>query len=135
MKGKKRLPYFIAGLMLALLIMMIRGIFTADDTAQRLLCACDGFSVSGLLMLCTAVMMWIAGEGGLDMLGYAFRKGLHHIIPGKFSEDGETFYDHKSRKQEKDSPSGMKDIMAAGIVNFAAGLLLTALWYAVQNDI
>ena len=132
MKGEKRLPYILAGILSAALIMAVRGIFTADTAVQRLLCVCDGFSVSGLLLLCTAAMMWIAGKGSFDMLGYAFRKGLHHLIPGKFSEDGETFYDYKSKRQEEKRSPILKGILMTGIVNIAAGLMLTAVWYGLQ---
>ena len=134
MKGGKWLPAFAAGLILAFVIMAARGIFSAGTFSQGLLCACDGFSVSGILFLGVGAMSRIAGEGAFDMLGYAVRKGLHHIIPGKFGEDGETFYDYKANKPERKKNSLNKDILITGTVDFVIGLLLIAVWYCVSGD-
>ena len=111
MKVTKWLIAFAAGLVLAFLIMIARGIFSAETLSQGLLCACDGFSVSGLLFLCVGGMTWIAGEGAFDMLRYATVKGLHHLIPGKFGDDTETFYDYKTKRQEKKQSSLKKHIL------------------------
>lgn len=133
MKARKWLPAFAAGLILAFVIMAVRGIFSVETLSDRLLCVCDGFSVSGLIFLCIGAMAWISGEGAFDMLGYAVRKGLHHIIPGKFGEDGETFYDYKTKKQEQKKPSLPRSILITGAVNFVIGLLLIAVWYYVAG--
>ena len=111
------------------------GIFSAETFGQGLLCVCDGFSVSGLILLCAGAMSWISGEGAFDMLGYAIRKGLHHIIPGKFGEDGETFYDYKTRKSERKKNTLIKSILIAGTVYFIIGLLLIAVWYCVSGEL
>lgn len=134
MKGLKWLPAFAAGLVLAFVIMTVRGIFSAGTLSQVLLCACDGFSVSGLIFLCIGAMAWISGEGAFDMLSYAVRKGLHHLIPGKFGEDGETFYDYKTKRAERKSEPLKKSILITGAVWFTIGMMLIAVWYYVSGE-
>ena len=124
MNVKKWLPVFIVGLVLAFLIMIARGLFSSGTLSQVLTCACDGFSVSGLLYLCVGALVRISDVGAFDMLGYAVIKGLHHIIPGKFGEDGETFYDYKLRKQEKKRSSLNRCILITGAINLVIGLIL-----------
>ena len=130
---KQQLGVLLFGLISAAVIMGIRGIFSAESFSQGLLYACDGFSVSGIIFLCAAGMMRIAGEGTFDMLEYAVRKGIHHIIPAKFGDDAETFYDYKTGKQNKKTASGIKAVLISGAVNFIIGLLLTAVWYSISG--
>lgn len=126
---------FLAGLISAFVLMVVRGIFSAASPADALLCACDGFSVSGILFLSVALMMWIAGAGAFDMLGYAVKKGLHHIIPGRFGGDNETFYDYKQKKREKRSSGVIKRTAAVGAADFAIGFILIVVWYSVTGEL
>lgn len=112
--------------------MSARGIFAADTGKTVLLCVCDGFSVSGMLFICIGVMTWIAGEGAFDIFGYAFQKGLHHILPGRFGEDAGNFYDYKSKKLEKKTPANQRVLLVTGIVFLVIGLILTMIWYQMD---
>lgn len=126
-----------AGCALALagLIMLARGIVTAESTTDRLLCVCDGFSVSGVLFLCLGLMLWIAGEGSFDILAYAVKKGLHHILPIGGMESVESFYDYKKKKAERSeekAPAGLRVLLVTGIVYLVIGLLFMAAWYRMM---
>ena len=133
MKIAKQVSGFLSGAILAALTMTAKGIFSADDPVLRLLCVCDGLSVSGILLLCTAAMIWISDQGSFDILGYAFRKGLHHILPGRFGEDTGSYYDYKTRKQEKAHSSAVKLLLIPGAFYLAAGSVLAVIWGNMQG--
>ena len=133
MKTAKQFSGFLSGTIAALLIMAARGIFTAENSVQRLLCVCDGFSISGILLLCTAAVMWISDQGSFDILGYAVRKGLHHILPGRFGEDIGSYYDYKTAMKEKDHSKSIKLLLIPGAVFLAAGVVMTVIWESLQG--
>lgn len=120
------------GLVMAFLISAYRGLFSVTTTADRMLCLCDGFSVSGLLFLSIGLMALIAGEGGFDVLIYAVMKGLHHIVPGRFGEDVGTYYDYKLVKMEKKKKSPAF-LAVAGAVLLGIGLIFMAIWYSMAE--
>lgn len=128
-KLSKWLAALFAGLVLTGLITWARGVFSATTVKERLLCICDGFSVSGILFLCVSIMGLIAGEGIFDVLGYAVQKGLHHILPGRFGEDAGSFYDYKSAKLEKTTKKSQKVMLITGVGLLGVGLLLMVIWY------
>lgn len=50
------------------------------DVIMRM--ACDGLTVSGVLLLCVGGLIWATNEGALDGIGYAMRAGMNMFIPG-----------------------------------------------------
>ena len=133
MKGIKWLLGLLAGGVFAFLIMMARGLFAAQTMDQKLLCVCDGFSVSGLLFLCVGIMSLIAGEGIFDVFGYAIRKGLHHILPGGAMEDTGSFYDYKMKKSEKKAPRSQAVMLTTGAIYLLIGIILIFVWNEVTG--
>lgn len=122
----------VIGLCMAVLISVARGAFSAGTTADRILAFCDGFSVSGVLLLCFGIMIWISNEGFFDVLSYAAQKGLHHLIPGRFSEDLGSFYDYKMSKANG-KRAGSAFLVVPGIVILALGLILMGIWYSFSS--
>ena len=120
------------GLCMAMLISVGRGAFAAETAADCLLAFCDGFSVSGVLLLCFGAMIWISNEGFFDVLSYAAQKGLHHLIPGRASEDLGSFYDYKISKANG-KRAGSAFLIVPGIVILAVGLVLMGIWYSLGS--
>ena len=135
MQNNKRRAMIISaglGLCMAMLISVGRGAFAAETAADRLLAFCDGFSVSGVLLLCFGAMIWISNEGFFDVLSYAAQKGLHHLIPGRASEDLGSFYDYKISKANG-KRAGSAFLIVPGIVILAVGLVLMGIWYSLGS--
>lgn len=119
------------GLCMAALISVAKGAFTAETAADRILAFCDGFSVSGVLLLCFGLMIWISNEGVFDILSYAVQKGLHHLIPGRASEDLGSFYDYKTSKATG-KRLGSAFLIVPGIVILTIGMILMGIWYSLS---
>lgn len=122
---------FLVSLTLALLVSYSRGVMDATQTKDRILCLCDGFSVSGLLFLCVGLLIVIAGEGVFDAFTYGMKKGLHHFIPGYTADDLGTLYDYKMAKSKKKKarPTAM---LLSGIVILGIGILFMIAWYSMN---
>ena len=51
-------------------------------------------------MLMVGILIWVAGKGNFDMLGYGLKRGLKSLIPIGQRYD-EKFYDYKVRRESK----------------------------------
>lgn len=89
--------------LMAVGVMAIRGLFSGEemslyDTYKAL---CDGFFVSGILMLCFGCLVFVAQEGAFDALRF-----MGHSLIGLFKtrrpgEKRETYADYKEKLAEK----------------------------------
>ena len=61
---------------------------------------CDAFTVPGLLLLMSGLLMTISNMGALDGLGYVAVNGLKMLIPGG-GKKPETFKEYLDRRREK----------------------------------
>ena len=127
----KTLSMILFGLGLAGVISVARGVTTAEVQKDRILCLCDGFSMSGLLLLCVGLLVVIAGEGVFDVLSYGVQKGLHHFIPRYTADDLGTFYDYKMAKQKKPKARPVT-MLLVGASLLLIGIVLMLLWYSME---
>ncbi len=130
-KRRQFLVALLAGTVMAVLIAWAKGLFTAGSAAEKVLSLCDGFSVSGLLLLSLAFLSFVAGEGLFNVLSYAVQKSLHHFIPGRGNENLGSYYDYLMAKGEKEKPS-LLGMFLAGAACFVLGLILMGVWYGMQ---
>ena len=130
-RWKKVLIISAIGLFMAGVVATGRGLFRAEATADRIMSLSDGFCVSGILILCFAIMTLIAGEGVFDVMSYAVQKGLHHLIPGRAGEDLGTYYDYKSSKKRPEKRSQFVSLIVGGLY-LAIGIIFTCIWYSMQ---
>lgn len=90
---------------------------------------CDAFSIPGLLSILSGALMWVAGEGALDGVGYVLSYAIHALLPGS-EHKGERYSDYKERKHGKKA-SGYGFLFVIGCVFVAISLVFYALYYSV----
>ncbi len=76
------------------------GSFFSQTTAEQMRFLCDAFTVPGMLIVLSGLMMLIAREGALDGLSYLGHYLYHLFIPGKRGTT-QGYSDYVSAKQEK----------------------------------
>lgn len=134
MKQKKYKSYVIqtvAGLTLSVLIMFEQDVFSHENTADVIRGVCDGFTVTALLYAAFGMLFWISTTGFFDIFGFAFRKGLHHILPVVMREDPGGYYEYKTDREDKRQVKPRRSTLLVGLFFLAVSIALTFVWYSV----
>lgn len=129
MKYIKYVVQTVLGLVLSFGVMCYLGLFEIQESVDRIMVICDGFTVTALIFLPIGLILWIATTGFFDIFGYALRKGAHALIPGLVRDELGGFYEYKMEKQEERKSKGEKSMLLIGAVFFLVSLILTAVWY------
>ena len=123
---KKYIICFIIASLLTVGVFAIKGFFT-DSLAVNIQILSDGFTVSGLMFLFFAGMMFISGEGALIGVTFVFRNVILWFVPGgRFRQ--ETYRDYRERKMSEKNKSGDHSILVTGLVFFVIGVVFTVIW-------
>ena len=87
---------------LFLLLMAIRGGFTAADPADLWLAICDALFIPGVLLVAFGLLLFAADGGVFDMLKFGIQKALSVIMTKKKRESlPATFYDYKEMRDAR----------------------------------
>lgn len=136
MKQKKYMKYIIqmlAGLVLSALVMLWQGVFSRSDPADIVRGISDSFTVTAFLFVGVGILVWISTTGFFDIFGFAFKKGLHHILPVFIRDDPGGFYEYKQEKEERRAVRTQRSTLIVGLFFLAASLVSTFVWYAVAG--
>ena len=103
--------------------------FFTDSIAANLQVLSDGFSVSGILLLLFAGLLFVSGEGALLGVSFVMRNVFLFFIPmgRKYHE---TYAQYRERKIGRAKASGDRCILVTGLVFLAIGIIFTVIWYA-----
>lgn len=132
MKRAKFAAQLLTGLLMAFVVMGVRGLFDPETTLSgKVMAISDGFSVTGLLYIGMGSLMWVSTTGLFDIFAYAVRKGAHGLIPGMVKDTDGDYYSYKMDKKEKRKPfSGMSSLVT-GAVFVIISVIFTVVWYNV----
>lgn len=115
--------------LITFIIFWIRGFFT-DSASVNIQILSDGFSISGMLFLFFAGMMYISGEGALIGIGFVMRTVVQTFVPmGR--KNHIPYKEYREMKLGSKKKSGDHCIVITGLVFFVIGLVFTAIWYAL----
>ena len=64
------------GLVIALLLSILLGVFRAETPVDRVRILCDGFFVAAMGLLCAGGFRWTSNGGAMDGLGFATKVGI-----------------------------------------------------------
>ena len=118
---------FAVAALIAFIIFWMKGFFT-ERIDVNLQILSDGFSISGMLFLFIAGMMFISGEGGLIGVSFVFRSVALIFIPmGR--KKHETYDKYRERKLGEIKKSGDSCFLVTGLLFFGIGVILTVIWY------
>ena len=123
----KYITCFIVASLITFVIFWIRGFFT-DSIAVNIQILSDGFSVSGILMLIFAGMMFISSEGALIGIGFVLRNVFLSLIPMGRSKQ-EAYAQYRERKLSELKRSADHCILVTGLVFLTIGIIFTVIWY------
>ncbi len=124
--ARKYIVTAMVGLALAMAVMGIRGGYGATDQALLLQALCDACFVAGILLVCVGLLIFVAGDGMFDMLGYGVRKLLRLVLPQeKQDQFPKTFFDYREMKHGGGkAPFGYLLLVGAGYLLLAAVMLV-----------
>lgn len=75
--------------------------FPAESAAENYRMLADAFTIPGLLFIMFGALLWAAGKGALDGIGYALGYALRALLPGgRFVKEG-TFAEYLEEKKAK----------------------------------
>ncbi len=74
--------------------------WSAGDWKLILRMACDGLTVSGILLLCVGGLIWATNEGALDGIGYALKSTAYMFVPGG-GRKHERYSEYVEKRKEK----------------------------------
>lgn len=130
-KYKSMIIQIVVGLTLSLLVMFWQGVFTRGNAADIVRGVCDGFTVTALLYVALGMLFWSSTTGFFDIFGFAFRKGLHHILPVFMHDDPGGYYEYKVDKEEKRQVKPRRSTLLVGLLFLAVSIVLTLVWYGI----
>ena len=111
-------------------VFAIRGFFT-DSVAVNIQILSDGFSVTGILFLLFAGMIFISSQGALIGITYVLRNVFLAFVPMGRNKH-EFFKDYRDRKlAEKNEKPGDACVFVVGLLFLIVGIIFTVIW---QNN-
>ena len=129
---KKILSYSITsavGLILALIIMSAKGIFSQTEAVEVFHILCDSFFVSGVCMACIGLLVVATNGGVFDMLAYAvilIFDGLRKDVTKRKYKD---FYEYRQAKKERKRSTAF--LLIIGVALIAISLCFLLAYYKV----
>lgn len=92
------------GLLIALGVFLVKGLFTQTDALIRLKILCDGFFVSAVMLLGVGLLVMVSNEGIFSTLAFGVKRFGLFFFNRKIEKDRESYADYYQRKREKQAP-------------------------------
>ena len=109
------------GLAMALLLLILRGFFTASAAEERFRILSDALFVPGALILGIGLLIWISGEGEFDMLSFGVKKTFGLILSEeKRSAQPKTLFDYKQQRAARE-PASFRHLLIVGLAMILLG--------------
>ena len=129
---KTKLLKFLSSTAIGLLIAWyyISSRWVDDLTLSEKYCIlCDAFSIPGILLFLSGVLMWVDYAGGMDTIAYLTSYIPRMLLPGAFGEP-EKLYDFVEKRRQN-RKKGYGFLFLVGILFLAAAFVFLALFYSV----
>ena len=118
---------FIVASLITVAVFWSSGFFT-DNIGVNIQVLSDGFSVSGILLILFAGLMFVSGEGALLGIGFVMKSVLMWFVPmGRMHH--ETYAQYRERKIGKTKKRGDNCIFVTGLIFLAIGIIFNIIWY------
>lgn len=118
---------FAVAALITFIVFWFRGFFT-DRIDVNIQILSDGFSISGMIFLFIAGMMFISGEGGLIGVSFVLRNVALIFIPAGRRKH-EVYAKYRERKLGEIKKSGDYCFLVTGLFFFGIGVIMTVIWY------
>lgn len=119
------------GLAIALIIMSAKGVYTQTDVVDVMHILSDAFFVSGVIIACAGLLVFVTNGGVFDMLAYGFILIFDNLRRDVTKRKYKTFYDYKQSRQEKKHSMGFMLIVGLVLIGISVCFLIP--YYALQQ--
>lgn len=89
------------GLVVAILIVLSKDIFSQSEATKVYHILCDAFFVPGVCITCFGLLVFTSNEGTFDMIVYGTKKFFSLFKKDMSNEKHKTFYEYRVAQHEK----------------------------------
>lgn len=111
-------------------VLDLHGFAAAQSLVDKYRILADAFTIPGVVILLSGVLVLISNEGMFEGLSYVMSYAVKMLIPGA-NKDQERYADYVERRREKGPVKGFGFLFVTGSVSMAAALVFIALFYSV----
>jgi len=109
-------------------VFAIHGFFT-DDLANNILVLADGFSISGLLLVLFAGMIFVTSKGALIGISFIVRNAVLALFVPMGRARQELYKDYRERKIKDVKKFADFSMLIIGLVYLVVGIVFNVIWY------
>ena len=92
---------FSAGLLVSFLIAVLSGVFKYQEAFRIYAAICDGFFITGVLIVAVGLLLFINNCGFFDIISYGFMRFISLFKRNPRENKYDTFYDYRVAQAEK----------------------------------
>ena len=115
------------GAVLAFIVLLIKDVFHLSQTVDVMKALCDGFFVSGVVLVCVGGLVFVSNGGVFDMLAYGIRTFFESFKKNVTDRKYRTYYDYKESK--KDRKTSFSFLVIVGVVFIAVSMIFLVFYY------
>ena len=119
------------GAVMAYAMMELHGLWEADGAAERYKILCDAFTIPGVVLALSAVLVFVSNEGIFHGITYALTYAVRMLIPGA-AHKGERYGDYVERRREKGPIKHFGFLVITGAFYLALALVFMVLFYTTR---
>ena len=113
-------------------VLSLHGFADAASAADRYRILADAFTIPGVILMLSWVLVWLSGEGAFEGISYAFSYAFRMLVPGG-AKNPERYSDYVLRRREKGALKGVGFLFFTGAAFFLVALVFIALFYSVYG--
>lgn len=121
-KAKKLLVCFAVGAVIALALLLAKGVFDTQDAKDTARIVCDAFFAAGAILLVAGALVWTFDNGITDGLTYSARTMLNLRKKDYETNERESYSTYRERKHK--NKGTVKEFLISGGVYLVVSVVL-----------
>ncbi len=125
-KAKKLLVCFAVGAVIALALLLAKGVFDTQDAKDTARIVCDAFFAAGAILLVAGALVWTFDNGITDGLTYSARTMLNLRKKDYETNERESYSAYRERKHK--NKGTVKEFLISGGAYFIVSVALLVVY-------
>lgn len=125
-KAKKLLVCFAVGAVIALALLLAKGVFDTQDAKDTVRIVCDAFFAAGAILLVAGALVWTFDNGITDGLTYSARTMLNLRKKDYETNERESYSAYRERKHK--NKGTVKEFLISGGAYFIVSVALLVVY-------
>lgn len=125
-KAKKLLVCFAVGAVIALALLLAKGVFDTRDAKDTVRIVCDAFFAAGAILLVAGALVWTFDNGITDGLTYSARTMLNLRKKDYETNERESYSAYRERKHK--NKGTVKEFLISGGAYFIVSVALLVVY-------